>query len=542
MREVLKSRSILRLLAAYLGFVAAEWGTWLTVLIYAFEADGPAAVGLVAVVQLVPAALAAPVAPLVIARLARPSPLVVAYGFQALAVGATAVAILVAPSWVVYVCAAVMTTSIGFGRPAHATTLVAVAKTPEELTAANGAGGAVDGAGIVAGPAMVGLLYGTVGPGTLLLIVAAGLCGACLLAASLRVERWVEPTSIRTGVALLEALRDATDRRGPLLATIVLAAAWIAIGLLDVLIIVLALGDLGGGSQLVGVLNAALGIGGIIAGIVSARLIGAGSVMAIGAGLAIAAAAIGTMAVFHAPAAVALLLACVGAGHGLAEIGSRNLLIRLVPVRHVGAVFGLIEGLYAASLALGAAFGPPLLSAAPVSVALAAIALALGLTAAIILPALVRVSRTIRVPAAELHALRRVPLFRPLPVPAIEWLARSAERIEITRGQVVIREGEPGDRFYAIERGTFDVRVGEQRIARLGPGESFGEIALLRDTPRTATVTAVTDATLIAVDRDPFLGAVTNHVVASRVATDVVTTRIGRNADGPWRESDSPDP
>ena len=543
MREALKSRSIRRLLAAYLAFVTAEWGTWLAVLIYAFDADGPSAVGLVAMAQLVPAAIAAPVAPLVIARLGRPSPLALAYGIQALATATTAAAILVAaPSWLVYTCAAAMTTSIGFGRPAHATTLVAVADTPAELTAANGAGGTVDGAGIVIGPAMVGLLYGIVGPGSFLLIVGAGLCGACLLALSLRVERWEAPiTTSTTRAALLEALRVATDRRGPLLATLALAAAWIAMGLLDVLIIVLALGELGGGSELVGLLNAALGVGGMIAGFVAARMVGAGGVLAIGAGLAIAAGGIGVMAVFHAPIAVAGLLAFVGAGHGLAEIGSRNLLIRLVPVRSVGAVFGLVEGLYAASLALGAAFVPPLLTAAPVSAALAAIALALAVTAAITMPALVRVSRTIRVPAAALAVLRRVPLFTPLPVPTIERLARAAQRIEVTRGQVVIQEGRPGDRFYAIERGTFDVRVGARPIARLGPGDSFGEIALLRDTPRTASVTAVTDATLIGVDRDPFLGAVTNHVVAARVATTVVAARLGHDSERPGRESDSRD-
>ena len=542
MREALKSRRIRRLLIAYLAFVAAEWGTWLAVHIYAFNTDGPAAVGLVATAQLLPAAVLAPVAPLVIARMGRPSPLVFAYGLQALTVGATAVAMLVAPSWVVYVCAAAMTTCIGFGRPAHATTLVAVARSPAELTAANGAGGAVDGAGIVIGPVMVGLLYALVGPGAFLLILAAVLLTACLIAASLRVERWQNPASVPTsGAAFREALRAVTDRRGPLLATIALIAAWVAAGLLDVLIIVLALGELGGGSELVGVLNAALGVGAMAAGFVAARMVGTGGVVTIGAGLAIAAAAIGAAAVFRSPLALAGLLALVGAGYGLAEISSRNLLMRLVPARSVGAAFGLIEGIYGASLAIGAAFGPPLILAAPVSAALVGISLALVVTAAILTPALVRVAQRIVVPAAELETLRGIPFFAPLPVPTIEWLARSAERLEVPAGVAVVREGEPGDRFYAIDRGTLEVEIDGRPVSQLGPGDYFGEIALLRDIPRTATVTAVTDSSLVAVSREDFLAAVTDHVVASRAASDVAETRLGSDRSRPHPDVDRSD-
>jgi MFS family permease len=534
MREALKSPPIRWLLLAYLAFVAAEWGTWLAVLIYAFDTDGQAAVGLVATAQLLPAAVMAPIAPLLVARLGRPSPLVFAYGIQALTAGATAVAVLLGPSWVVYACAAALTSSIGFGRPAHATTLVAVARTPGELTAANGAGGMMDGAGIVIGPVMVGLLYALVGPGGFLLILAAVLLGACLIAVGLRVERWQSPASTpTTGVAFREALRVATDRRGPLLAIIALIAAWIAAGLLDILIIVLALGELGGGSELVAILNAALGVGAMVAGFAAARMAGSGGVVAIGAGLAIAAAAIGAAAVFHAPMGLATLLALVGAGYGLAEIGSRGLLMRLVPARSVGAVFGLTEGIYGASLALGAAVGPLLLLAVPVEAALAGIALALGVAAAILTPALLRVARRIVVPAAELETLRRVPLLAPLPVPTIEWLARSAQRLEVAGGEAVVRQGEPGDQFYAIERGMLNVEMDGHLIGQLGPGDFFGEIALLRDTPRTATVTAMTDAALIAVGRDEFLAAVTGHVVATRKAMDAVGARLGRDRGRP---------
>lgn len=540
MRAALKSRPIRRLLAAYFFFVAAEWGTWLAVLIYAFDADGPAAVGLVAMAQLIPAAIVAPVAPSLIARLGRPSPLGLAYGIQALAVAATAGAIVAAPSGVVYLCAAVMTTSIGFGRPAHAATLVAVARTPEELTAANGAAGSVDGAGIVIGPALIGLLYGTVGPGGFLLILAAGLSGACVLATGLHIEGRADGAGRpSTRSALVEAVRAALDRRGPRLATAALAAAWTAMGLLDVLIIVLALDELGGGSALVGILNASLGVGGMIAGFIAARLVGSGGVLAIGAGLATAALGVGTLAILDAPVAVAGILVLIGVGHGLAELGSRSLLIRLVPTRSIGPVFGLVEGLYAGALALGAGFGPLLLGAAPVSGALAAIAVGLALSAALILPSLFAVSRTIGVPTRELEILRHIPLFAPLSVPTLERLARSARRLDVAAGHVIVRQGAPGDRFYAIERGSVEVLVGERHVDVLGPGDSFGEIALLRETPRTASVIAETDVTLIELERDPFLAAVMDHRGAARAAADVVSARLERDADHIDRQSDA---
>ena len=533
MREALRNPRIRRLLAAYLAFVAAEWGSWLAVLIYAFDADGPAAVGLVATAQLLPAAVLAPIAPLLLARLKRPSPLVFAYGLQALTVTATAIAALAAPPWVVYGCAAAMTASIGFGRPAHATTLVAVARTPAELTAANGAGGTVDGAGIVIGPVMVGVLYALVGPGGFLLILAAALMVAAVFAASLRVERWQNPASLpKTGAAFREALRAATDRSGPVLATVALVVGWTAFGLFDVLLIVLALGELDGGSELVGVLNAALGVGGIAAGFIAARMVGIGGVVAIGIGLAIAAIGIGGTAVLRSPVALASLLAVVGVGYGLAEVGSRGMLMRLVPARSVGAVFGLIEGLYGASLAVGAAAGPLLLLAAPVPAAIAAIALALAVTAAILTPVLVRVARRNVVPAAEFEALRRIPFLAPLPVPTLEWLARSAQRLEVGAGSVVIRQGEPGDRFYAIERGTLSVEIDGKPVGQLAAGDYFGEIALLRDTPRTATVSVMNDASLVALARDEFLAAVTDHITASRAAMEAVDERLGSDRDG----------
>ena len=97
---------------------------------------------------------------------------------------------------------------------------------------------------------------------------------------------------------------------------------------------------------------------------------------------------------------------------------------------------------------------------------------------------------------------------------------------------MVIRQGEPGDRFYAIERGTLSVEIDEKPVRELEAGDYFGEIALLRNTPRTATVRVVTEASLVTLGRDEFLAAVTDHVTASRAAMDAVGERLGRDRDG----------
>ena len=99
-------------------------------------------------------------------------------------------------------------------------------------------------------------------------------------------------------------------------------------------------------------------------------------------------------------------------------------------------------------------------------------------------------------------------------------------------GTEVIRQGDPGDRFYVIESGRLRVTVDGAPAGELGPGEFFGEIALLRNVPRTATVTAETESRLHALDREEFLAAVTGHAPSARAADAVVGARLA------WRRTE----
>ena len=122
-----------------------------------------------------------------------------------------------------------------------------------------------------------------------------------------------------------------------------------------------------------------------------------------------------------------------------------------------------------------------------------------------------------------LALVRGVPMLAALPPPVQERLAHVLVPVTVPAGEIVVREGETGDRFWIIEEGQALVSIDGQPVRQLGPGDSFGEIALLRDVPRTATVQAGDeDLVLRGLDRDEFLPAVTGHGEAHEVADAVV--------------------
>jgi hypothetical protein len=197
----------------------------------------------------------------------------------------------------------------------------------------------------------------------------------------------------------------------------------------------------------------------------------------------------------------------------------------------LGGVLGSLEGLHDLMLALGSI-------AVPILIAL------VGPQGAIILTGLwlpIIVLATWRlVVAADAHAivhvreldrLRALPIFAPLPPPTIEWMAAHLRELDVEAGTAVIREGQVGDRFYVIDRGAAEVTIGERAVRRLGPGDGFGEIALLRRVPRTASVWATEPTSLLALDRDAFLRAVTGHVGSRAAADDLVARRLDADPD-----------
>ena len=131
------------------------------------------------------------------------------------------------------------------------------------------------------------------------------------------------------------------------------------------------------------------------------------------------------------------------------------------------------------------------------------------------------------VPERELALLRGIELFAPLPQPTQESLAQALSPVRLAQGEELFRQGDVGDRFYIVDEGDVEIVIDGDVVRETGPGGYFGEIALLRDLPRTATVRAKGDVELLGLDRDDFIAAVTGHDASAEVADSVIATRLG---------------
>jgi CRP-like cAMP-binding protein len=143
------------------------------------------------------------------------------------------------------------------------------------------------------------------------------------------------------------------------------------------------------------------------------------------------------------------------------------------------------------------------------------------------------------VPERELQALRAVDLFAPVALATVETLALRALPRAVFAGEQILRLGDVGSHFYVIADGGFEARAGTL-VRRLGPGDYFGEIALLRDVPRTAEVLATTDGLLYVLAREDFLGAVTGNVRSTQAAQTVADARLRASASSRYGATSPP--
>jgi hypothetical protein len=210
----------------------------------------------------------------------------------------------------------------------------------------------------------------------------------------------------------------------------------------------------------------------------------------------------------------------------LLEMATRTLLQRSVPPQLIGRIFGVLEGFTMAGLAVGALLVPGLAHLGGSRLAVLGVAAVLPLAAVAGGRAVFRLDAGTAVPVVEIALLRSLPLFAELPAPAIEGLAAALRPVQLDAGAVLIRQGDPGDAYFAIAAGELDAVQDGRFLGRYGRGDGVGEIALLRAVPRTATVTAHTPATVYRLDRDLFLTAVLGHAPTRRQAEGIATTRL----------------
>jgi MFS family permease len=313
----------------------------------------------------------------------------------------------------------------------------------------------------------------------------------------------------------------ASDRDVSTVTALYTAQAFIA-GALNVLVVLVALELVDAGDAGVGYLSAALGIGGFVGGFVALVLATRSRLAAdFGIGVVLFGVPFAVIGVVASYPVALLAFAVVGIGNSIADIAALTLFQRIVPDHVLGRVLGVLEGILLGAIGLGGLAAPLCISLFGAKPTLIVAGVLLPAATILVAGRLRAIDRTTAAPA-HLELLRGVPLLGVLPEPVLEFLAGSAEAITAQAGDAIVTQGETGDRFYVIESGEVEI-LGRT----FGPGESFGEIALLRDVPRTATVTALTDVQLVTLERDVFVSAVTGHGPAQASAEELVAERLG---------------
>jgi MFS family permease len=531
-RSLTGNRTLVRVVGGYALFILTEYSVWVAMLVYAYSRGGATTAGLVAVAQLVPAAVLAPVAAAVADRRSPVALLAVGYLVQAAGMAATAAAIVAGAPVAAYAAAVVAAAAVTTTRPAQSTLIPSVSVTPDQLTAANVVVGWVEAAGITTAGLLAGALI-TLGGVASVFAVCAGLgVVAALLVVRLRVAALASPGESAPALlaGLGEGLRLTVRQPRLRLMLALLTAEAAVVGALDLLFVILAVSVLGRSQAWAGYLNSAYGVGAMLAATVSITLVGRRlGVPILGAALLLSG-ALAALAAGLGLAWTVVLLTAAGASRALLDVATRTLLQRSVPPRLMGRIFGVLEGLTMAGLALGSLLVPALVYLGGSRLALLGVAAVLPLAAAVGGRGLLGLDTEAAVPVVEIALLRSLPLFAELPAPAIEGLAAALTPLDVPAGTALIRQGDQGDAYYAIAAGELDVMADQRFLRRCGRGEGVGEIALLRAIPRTATVTARTAATVYELHREPFLTAVLGHAATQRHAGRIADTRLAAGA------------
>jgi MFS family permease len=529
-RAVYDNRGLRRLQLAWAGAVIGGWAYVISLAVFAYRQNGAYAVGGLAVARWISSGLAAPIAGVVGDRYPRVRVLIISSAFRSVTIALAGVAVLADTSpYVVYVLAVVAALAGTVFGPSEAALTPTLARSPEELTAANVSASTIDSVGTFMGPALGGFLLAATSP-EVVFFTAAGLVAWTSIVVSgvkegPRAPREDEEEGmLKGGLAGFRTLLG--DKRLRLIAGL-LAAYTLVDGVLDVLIVVLALETLDLGDSGVGFLNSTLGIGALAGILVAAGLVGRkGLASPIGLGMAFWGVPIILIGIWPSKAAALALLVAVGAATTIVGVAGDTLLQRAVPEDVLARVFGVLDSMMLVSIAIGAAIAPVLLHVIGTRWTLAAVGATLPVLAAASWPRLREIDAAAEQPGRELELLLAHPIFAPLPPPRLEQLAFLLSERRVAAGETIVGQGEPGDEFFLIGEGLVRVVVDGAPAAELGPGEGFGEIALLRDVPRTATVEAVEQTTLYALDRAEFLGALSGHAESAAAAEGVAGRRL----------------
>ena len=533
-RAVLRNGDIGRLETAWFLANAGTYAFLVVTLVVAYASGGALAAGVLGAVRYVPPAIISPFAGIPAARwrtdrlllgvnIARAASMVLTLGVIATH----------APLWLLFLLVAIEAAFAGLTRPLTMSLLPWLARSPGELVAANITSSAAEGLGTLLGPAAAGILLATSGPGGAAAATAGLMILAAIAVASIRVPTM---STSRSAVPLRRGMTAGIRvfARVPAI-RLVLISFWLQSlvrGLLVVLLVVAAIERLRIGEPGVGTLQAAIGAGGFVGAIVALSLTGRAHFgPTFGLSLALWGLPIAALGIVTNPVAAVVLLAIVGMSNAILDVTGFTILQRACPNDARVALMGLIESPAAAMVALGGLLASLLVSTLGSQAALVVSGAILPVSAFVVLPLLSRAERDAVGHEETSRLLRANALLGLLSLSVVEELAAVLRPVAFGDGEYLIREGEGGDAYLIVSTGHVEVSQAGMPLRRLGPGSGVGEISLLRDIPRTASVRAVGPVQAYSLARDAFLAAVTGQsavrVAANAIAEDRLAGSLG---------------
>jgi MFS family permease len=529
-RSVARNPNVLRLELAWAASNLGSRASAVAVAVYAYEANGIAAVGVVAAARLASAAVAAPWLGVLADRRPRRQVLVASDLARCAFFAAIAVLVLVeAPSPAVYALAVGAAVAEPVFRSAQAAFTPTLVASPEELTAANVIASAVESIGLFAGPALGALLLVATGTSAVFAVSAGVLLLSVSLVATIDV-----PGRPSTGEdrdeqrAFLAGWRAIVSDRSLRVVVSLYSIQTLIAGMLNVLVVVMAIELLALGKAGVGWLDGTVGIGATVGVLAAATITGRrGLAKPFALGLLLWGLPLVLIAAWPQPVVAFLLLALLGVGNTLVDVAGVTLIQRGADDDVLGRVFGAFEALVLAAMGVGSLLAPLLVTLFDTRIAVLVAGCVLPLALVLLWRPLAAVDKRVALPEPwEIDLLRSLPMFGPLRLRELERLASAACELRVDAGSAVFEEGEEGERFFAIAEGRASVESRGAWLRELGAGDFFGEIALLRRVPRTATVRAVTPLRLLALDGATFVDTVAGHAASTDAAASVVVGRL----------------
>jgi MFS family permease len=516
---------------------AGESAFMVSLAVVAYGEGGVTAVGVVTAARMATAALLAPFLATLADRVRRERVLTSIGVVRGAMLGcAAAVTTSGGPVAATYGFAVVATVAVALYRPAHSALLPALAKSPADLTRANAVRGMLDSLSILGGPVAAAVLLAASGPATVFAACAATSLLGGLVVVGLPYDAPPRADAVRgsAGRDVVQGFATiAGDRTLSLLTGLGLVQT-ITRGCLTVFTVVLAIDLLGTGDPGVGVLNAAIGAGGVLGSLFAFALVRRGGLATwFGIGIALFGAPLALIGAVPEQGAAIVLLGLVGVGNALIDVGGFTILARMTDEAVLARMFAGFEAILTLGVALGGLLAPVLIEGLGPRQALVVVGLLTPAALAASWTTLRRLDGRMRVRDADIEILRTVPMLAVLPAATIEQLGAGLDHAQFAPGQMVFAQGDAGDRFYVVESGRADVVRDGGVVNTLGRGAGFGEIALLDDRPRTATILASGEEPLCVgvLERPAFLTAVTGYPMSARAGREAVAVLATRDAE-----------